>query len=136
MGRRLFADRPDDASLHGNLGVMYYQNFRWPEAVQQLGYTIYGGTTEEGVEITGIPLVNDILVAEYYYTYGLALARLNQCGEAITIAQMIQSRIPANETAVSAADEINNICSENLNSPPADTATPDPSEVITATPSQ
>lgn len=107
-------DRPDDGSLRGNLGVMYYRNFFWPEAIQQLGYTIYGGVTEDGVEIEGIPLVNDIRVAEYYYTYGLALARTNQCGEGLQIAQMIQSRVPADENAVFAASEINRICTENL----------------------
>ena len=107
-------DRPDDPSLRGNLGVMYYRNFLWPEAIQQLGYAIYGGLTEDGVEIEGIPLVNEPLVAEYYYTYGLALARTNQCGEALPIAQTIQSRIPTDENAVFAADEIIRICSENL----------------------
>jgi tetratricopeptide (TPR) repeat protein len=107
-------DRPDDASLRGNLGVMYYRNFLWPEAIQQLGYTVYGGVTEDGVEIESIPLVNDLRVAEYYYTYGLALARTNQCGEGLQIAQMIQSRVPADENAVFAADEIIRICSENL----------------------
>jgi tetratricopeptide (TPR) repeat protein len=128
-------DRPDSASLRGNLGVMYYLNFSWPEAIQQLGYAIYGGKTEESVEITGIPLVNDVFVAEYYYTYGLALARTNQCGEALPIAQMIQSRIPSNDLAVSKAGEIISICQENLNSP---AVTPVPSEsgtpVPTATP--
>lgn len=107
-------DRPDSASLRGNLGVMYYRNFQWFEAIQQLGYTIYGGTTEDGVEIEAVPLVNDPLVAEYYYTYGLALARTNQCGEALPTAQMIQSRVPADENAIFAADEIIRICSESL----------------------
>ena len=107
-------DRPDSASLRGNLGVMYFRNYMWPEAIQQLGYTIYGGSTEDGVEIEGIPLVNDPLVAEYYYTYGLALARTNQCGEALPVAQMIQTRLPADENAVFAASEILRICSENL----------------------
>lgn len=107
-------DRPDDASLRGNLGVMYYRNFFWPEAIQQLGYTIYGGLTEDGVAIEGIPLVNDPRVAEFYYTYGLALARTNQCGEALPIAQMIQARVPADENATFAASEIIRICSENL----------------------
>jgi tetratricopeptide (TPR) repeat protein len=107
-------DRPDDAGLRGNLGVMYYRNFFWPEAIQQLGYAIYGGKTEDGVEIEGIPLVNDLRVAEYYYTYGLALARTNQCGEGLQIAQMIQSRVPADENAQFAASEINRICTENL----------------------
>ncbi|GAB4464349.1 MAG: hypothetical protein Kow0070_26000 [Anaerolineales bacterium] len=108
-------DRPDDASLRGNLGVMYYRNNFWPEAIQQLGYTIYGGVTEDGVKIEGIPLVNDFRVAEYYYTYGLALARTNQCGEALQIAQLIQTRVPADENAQFGASEINRICAEKLN---------------------
>ena len=117
-------DRPDDASLRGNLGVMYYRNFFWPEAIQQLGYTIYGGLTEDGVEIEGIPLVNDIRVAEYYFTYGLALARTNQCGEALPIARMIQSRVPSDENAVFAASEINRICEEQLSNPSVDSSIP------------
>jgi hypothetical protein len=107
-------DRPGDASLRGNLGVMYYRNFLWPEAIQQLGYTIYGGLTEDGYEIESMPLVNDPRVAEYYFTYGLALARTNQCGEALPIAQQIQTRVPSDETANFAAEEIIRICSENL----------------------
>jgi len=112
-------DRPDSASLRGNLGILYYLNFKWPEAIQQLGYTIYGGVTEDGVEIEGIPLVDDVFVSDYYYTYGLALARTNQCGEALPIAQMLQSRFPDNGTelnqlVIAKADEIYSICSENL----------------------
>ncbi len=126
-------DRPDDASLRGNLGVMYYRNFYWPEAIQQLGYTIYGGVTEDGVEIEGIPLVNDIRVAEYYYTYGLALARTNQCGEALQIAQMIQARVPADENAQFAAGEIIRICEEALDNPPANTPVSTGAETPAAT---
>ncbi len=107
-------DQPENPRLRGNLGVMYYRNLFWPEAVGQLGYTIYGGTTEDGVEIKGIPLSNDLFIAEYYYTYGLALARTNKCGEALQIAQEIQSRIPSNENAVFAASEIIRICEEKL----------------------
>lgn len=131
-------NRPDDASLHGNLGVMFYRNYLWPEAIQQLGYTIYGGKTEDGVEIFGIPLVNEPLVAEYYYTYGLALARTNKCGEALQIAQTLQTRLPADENAIYAASEIIRICSENLNNPGVDnlvpTAIDEPAVTETETP--
>jgi tetratricopeptide (TPR) repeat protein len=129
-------DRPDSASLHGNLGVIYYRSLLWPEAIEQLGFTVYGGTTEDGVEIISIPLVNDPLVAEYYYTYGLALARMNQCGEALPIAQTIQTRIPSDENAIFAASEIIRICQENLDSPAVDTPVPPESgtSVSTSTP--
>ena len=126
-------NRPDSASLRGNLGVLYYLNFKWLEAIQQLGYTIYGGKTEDGTDITGIALVDDVFVAEYYYTYGLALARTNQCGEALPIAQMLQSRLPANEGALAKATEIINFCQENLNNPAVETSTPSEIETPVAT---
>ncbi|MGB8984762.1 MAG: tetratricopeptide repeat protein, partial [Anaerolineales bacterium] len=88
-------DRPADASLHGNYGVMFYRNVFWNEAVEELGLAIHGGMTKDGVTITGIPLSTDPRIAEYYFTYALALARTNQCGEALQIAQMIQAKVPA-----------------------------------------
>jgi hypothetical protein len=90
------------------------------------------------VEIFGIPLVNEPLVAEYYYTYGLALARTNKCGEALQIAQTLQTRLPADENAIYAASEIIRICSENLNNPGVDnlvpTAVDEPAVTETETP--
>ncbi|MBK9925641.1 MAG: tetratricopeptide repeat protein [Anaerolineales bacterium] len=120
-GQEAVNNRPDSASLRGNLGVMYFRQYMWPEAVKELGFTIYGGVTEDGVKITGIPLVNEPLVAEYYYTYGLALARTNQCGEAIQMAQTVQTRVPSNEDAAFAASEIIRICQEQLSNPPTST---------------
>ena len=87
-----------DASLRGNLGVMYYRNSYWTEAVTELGYVVNGGVTEDGNQIEAINLVpNDARTAEYYFTYGLALSRLNQCGEALQVARTILERIPADE---------------------------------------
>jgi tetratricopeptide (TPR) repeat protein len=71
-----------DATMHANLGVMAYRNFDYVQAVQELGLAVFGGTTQDGVKITSIPLINDGRSSEYYFTLGLALARTNQCGEA------------------------------------------------------
>jgi tetratricopeptide (TPR) repeat protein len=124
---------PGDASLRGNLGVMYYRNLLWAEAVPELGLAIFGGTTQEGVEITGIPLTDSPRVAEFYFTFGLALARTNQCGEALKIVQELQSKVPSDEIAMDAANKTIEICQENLNNlptstsaAPADTETPIP----------
>ena len=117
-------NNPVDPRLRGNYGVMYYRNFFYVEAVDQLRLAVYGGKTEEGQDVTGLPLSNDIRVAEYYFTYGLALARTNQCGEALQIAQEIQAKVPSDENAIFAASEIIRICEENLNNPPASTSTP------------
>lgn len=109
-------DDPTNAALRGNLGVLYYRNFMWPEAAEQLKLVVSGGATEDNRPIRPIPLSNDLRIAEYYYTYGLVLARLNRCAEAVQIAKDILERIPANTNAVESAQEIQKICLENLSS--------------------
>jgi tetratricopeptide (TPR) repeat protein len=111
-------DNPADANLRGNWGVMLYRNFEWPGAVEQFKLVVAGGATEDNQPIEPIALVNDTRIAEYYFTYGLVLARLNRCGEALQIAQQIQARVPADEIAVTNANEVINICEQNLASPP------------------
>ena len=132
-------DNPTDANLRGNLGVMYYRNFQWPEAVEQLKLVVAGGATEDNQPIEPIPLANDTRIAEYYFTYGLVLARTNRCGEALRIAQQIQTRVPTDEIAVANAQEMINICEQNLAASPTPqllpllTETPEP-ETSTPTP--
>lgn len=123
-------DNPTDANLRGNLGVTYYRNFQWPEAVEQFKMVVAGGATEDNRPIEPIPLANDIRIAEYYYTYGLVLARLNRCGEALQIVQQIQARIPSNETAMANAQEMVNICEQNLAATPTSELLPPPAETL------
>jgi tetratricopeptide (TPR) repeat protein len=111
---------PADTNLRGNLGVMYYRNSFWEEAVQELSYVVRGGLSVDGYEMQVIELTPDFpRIAEYYFTYGLALARTNQCGEALEIAQLIISRIPADELSVENANAIIARCQQNLSAPPA-----------------
>lgn len=121
-------DSPGDPNLRGNLGLMYYKNFKYPEAVQELGYFVNGGTTEDGYEIPPTELSPDSLrVIEYYFTYGLALTRLipPQCAQALPIAQKIIEKIPGNEIAVFNANEIYKRCTEALAAPSvSETPTP------------
>lgn len=124
-------DAPADASLRGNYGVMLYRTADWAEAAVQLGLAINGGRTETGDPIKAIPLTADTRVAEYYFTYALALARLNRCGEAIPIANLLLGRVPSDEIAVANANETINICQKNLSITPAATLTP---QAVTATP--
>ena len=126
---------PGDASLRGNLGVMYYRNFDYVQALPELGFAIFGGTTPEGVEIKGITLSNSQLVTEYYFTFGLALARMNRCGDALKIVQELQSKVSTDEVAMDAANRTIEICQENLNNPAVDTSTPaSPAETETPVP--
>jgi tetratricopeptide (TPR) repeat protein len=126
---------PGDASLRGNLGVMYYRNFDYVQALPELGFAIFGGTTQEGVAITGIPLSGNQLVTEYHFTFGLALARMNRCGDALKIVQELQSKVSTDEVAMDAANRTIEICQENLNNPAVDTPTPtSPAETETPVP--
>ena len=122
------SDNPIDTNLRGNLGVMYYRNFQWPEAVEQLKLVVAGGATEDNRPIEPIPLANDTRIAEYYFTYALVLARLSRCGEALQIAQQIQARVPSDEIAVANAQEVVKICEETLASPPTQTLPPPATE--------
>jgi tetratricopeptide (TPR) repeat protein len=121
-------NRPMDPLLHGNYGVMFYQNLLYPEAVKELGFAVEGGQTEDGFPIRGIQLSNNMRVVEYYYTYGSALARMNQCGKALQIAQEIQTKVRVDEISMEtingAIGRINEICQENLDNPPVDTPVP------------
>jgi tetratricopeptide (TPR) repeat protein len=130
-------DRPTEAGLRANYGVMFYRNFRYEEAVEQLSLAVNGGQTEEGFPIRGLPLTNELHIAEYYYTYGLALARTNQCGKALPIAQEIQTKVRLDEFSMEIVNEAVNriveICQENLESPAVDTAIPTEESAVTAT---
>jgi tetratricopeptide (TPR) repeat protein len=118
-------DRPTDASLHGNYGVMFYRNFMYPEAAQELSIAVNGGQTEDGFPIRGLVLSNDIRIVEFYFTHALALARTNQCGKALQVTQEIQSKVRLDESSMEIINEAVNrtieICQENLDNPAVDT---------------
>ncbi len=108
---------PTNPHRYGNLGTMYYKNQQYEEAVNSLALAIRGGNSKNGQPIKGLPLDRGRVV-QYYYTYGLALARLNRCSEAIPIMQAILSGIPDDEIAVFNANEGLNVCKQNMESPP------------------
>ncbi len=130
-------DRPTDPGLHGNYGVMLYRNFQYQQAFEELSLAVNGGQTEESFPIKGLALANDIRVVEYYFTYGLALARTNQCGKALQVAQDIQANVHLEELAMQTVnDNVNGIieiCQENLDNPAVDTPVVTPA-AETATP--
>jgi tetratricopeptide (TPR) repeat protein len=117
-------DRTTDPSLRGNYGVMLFRNFLYQPALDQLSLAVKGGTTEEGLPVLGMSITDGGRAVEYYYTYGLALARTNECGEALKLSQQIQSAVPTDENAVFAAEEMVRICQENLENPPEITDVP------------
>jgi tetratricopeptide (TPR) repeat protein len=117
-------DGPTEPRYRGNYGVMFYRNFKYAEAVQQLSLAVDGGKTEDGFPIQPLALNDDPRIAEFYFTYGLALARTNQCGQALPIAQTLQTKYPEDDIVLEAASSIIQICQENLDNPAVDTAIP------------
>jgi tetratricopeptide (TPR) repeat protein len=125
-------DAPTNALYRGNYGIMLYRNLRWPEAIDQFRLAINGGSTEDGQDVTGIPLdFNDRFSIEFHYIYGLTLAYENQCGEALQIVQSLQSKVRSDEDAMAAADKIIETCENNLNNPVSATSTPEEDETPT-----
>jgi len=115
-GQQAITISPGDPLLYGNLGVMYYRNHQYPDAVAALRLAIRGGKSAEGVEVKGLPLDYG-RVAEYYYTYGLTQARLGECGEALQISQLLMQGVPNDDVSVFNAQEMINICKEAANAP-------------------
>ena len=122
-------DAKTNPRFRGNYGVMFYRNFKYAEAIEQLSLAINGGKTEDSFPIQGMALNDDPRVQEFYFTYGLALARTNQCGKALPISQTLQSKYPPEaaeedlnaQIVLEAAAAIIEICQENLENPPTDT---------------
>jgi tetratricopeptide (TPR) repeat protein len=118
-------NNPSDPYMYGNLGSMLYRNQNYSEAIAALRLAIRGGTTGDGTVVKGLPLDYTMRIMEFYYTYGLALARQNQCGEAVQIAQTILQTVMDDETSVFNAHEMINICQANLDFTPTNEATVD-----------
>jgi len=127
-------DAPDDPQMLGNLGSMYYKDQQFDRAVKYLGLAIRGGTTEDGLVVEGIPLDSSLLTLEFYNRYGLALANVNQCSEAVRVAELIIQGVPSDEISVSNAQEMINICQANLGATPDLDGTETPEVETTPTP--
>ena len=126
-------DAPSDPMMLGNLGTMYYRSKEYKNAIAPLRLAIQGGSTKDGETVKGLSLDYG-RVAEFYYTYGLALAKTGECGEGLRISQLLQEGVPNDETAVYNAQEIITVCRqvgsetpvpEETTSPDATNATPE-----------
>ncbi|HUV28240.1 MAG TPA: tetratricopeptide repeat protein [Anaerolineales bacterium] len=115
---------PEDPRMRGNLGVMYYKNNQLPEAIQELGLAIRGGGLEDGLVVEGLPL-NYGIVAEFYAIFGLALAKSEQCDEAVAIFQAIRSGVAEDEINVYNAEQGLIICQQGIGETPTEEPTED-----------
>jgi len=125
---------PTDAYMIGNLGLMLYRNFQWPESVIQYSLAIHGGRTEDGKVIEPLQLTgNDLYITIYYYTYALVLAHTNHCGEVVDIARTILEKVPSDGDAVFNAQAALDQCGNTLLTP-SPTTNAQPTLQVTPTP--
>jgi tetratricopeptide (TPR) repeat protein len=103
---------PSNPRLHGNLGRMYYKNGEIGKAIGELRLAVQGGVTDDGDVVKGLPLdsPNDDRVVEFYYTYGLALAKGGQCDLGIQIFDLLLTVMPDDEIVLANAQEGLIIC--------------------------
>ena len=135
-GSLALRDDPQDPQLYSNLGTLYFRKGQYNQALPFLETAVRGGTSEDGQVVEGIPLSYASGVIELYSRYGLALARINRCNEAVTVANALLQNVADNADGVFNAGEIIKICEENLLNPPTATPAPTPTLVTgpTATP--
>ena len=111
---------PSDARLHGDLGRMHYKNADYDSSIESLALAIHGGAYLDGIQLAGLPLdPGDDRVVEFYYMYGLALAKLGRCDLAADLSEALITGVPDNENATINAQEILILC--GLIEPPEET---------------
>ena len=106
---KAIVDDPTNPFYYGNLGVLYYRNFEYQNAIDMLRLVIRGGVSETGATIEAVPLDYGT-ISQYYQVYGLALARVDECSEALQISEALIKNVAGDEITVFNANEIVNIC--------------------------
>ena len=128
------SNNPTDAYLIGNLGLMLYRNFQWPDAISQFSVAINGAINADGQVIEPVVLDgNDLYITQYYYTYALVLANSNRCSEVIPVAKAILEKASNDLDATYNANEALRICSTSLLTP-TPTLEPQPTAQTSPTP--
>ncbi len=120
---------PTSARLHGNLGVMLYQNDDYGRAADELTLVVHGGTTADGTVVEGLPLAPGRIADDYYSIYALSLTQLDRCPEAIPILHLILTNIAEDQVAYYNASQGMDYCKTASGTPPA--ATPTTTETAT-----
>jgi len=101
---------PLDPTYRGLLGEMYYFNSQYDKAVAELTLAISGGRVDSG-PIQGLPLQAG-RVAEYYYVYGLALAKVGRCSDAVPIFRLLEQQVPDDATVMANVTDGLILCKE------------------------
>jgi tetratricopeptide (TPR) repeat protein len=119
--------KPTDPLLHSLLGTLYYRSKSYNEAIRSLRLAVKGGLTENGDSVAPIPLDKSQTALNLYSRYGLSLAYVGQCGEALEISRQLFDIVPDDPDTVYNAQVMVDICRQLAENPnPEPTATPEP----------
>ena len=119
---------PSNPYRYGVLGMALFRNLQFEDCIEVFKYAIHGGTTEDGVIVTGLP-IDYGEIATYYAMYAIALARVNRCSEALPITQAMLTNLSTDAISVENAEYTIGLCQEQVGEP-----TPTVEEELEATP--
>lgn len=127
--------KPEDPFLQGLLGTLYFRNLQYTEAIPYLRLAMRGGFTAEGVQVQpmAVDRQNAASVA-YLSRFGIALANVGQCGEALQVAQELVQKVPGDENAAYNAQVMIDTCREFAENPPTPEAGSEPAATETPVP--
>lgn len=124
---------PKDPFLYGLLGTMYFKVGQYNDAVLPLRMAVRGGITQDGEQVAPLPLdAQDAASVAYMSRFGIALAEIGQCGEALQVSQELLQKIPSDENVAYNAQVMIDTCRNLAENPqPESIATAE----VTETPS-
>jgi tetratricopeptide (TPR) repeat protein len=108
---------PTNPDWYGQLGIIYYRARNYESALLVLHCAVDGCTAQENstasverwvADVQGMPLNDDTLV--YYYTYGSALAGLDQCPLAFPILDALRASYASDVVVMGIVDESLQVC--------------------------
>jgi len=123
---------PDDPFLYGLMGTLYFKVGQYSDAVPPLRLAMRGGLNKDGVQVQPMAVdEQDAASVAYFSRFGIALAEIGQCGEALQVSQELLQKVPGDENAAYNANVMVETCREIAENPiPTETAAPEVTETL------
>lgn len=101
---------PANPDIHGRLGLIYFHAKNYEGAEPELLLAVFGGTTEDGLQVSRLELNESS--REYYYTLGNLWAANYKCGpdEAPALLNQVLAKYPDNPAVLASYGESMTIC--------------------------
>lgn len=119
---------PANPLMHGLLGTLYFRLEQYDLAAESFRLAMNGGMTKTGVQVKGIAHDGGYTYVMYGSRFGISLANLGQCNEALQVGQQLAqiTMVDFLETARVNAQVMVDICREMPDNPPPTGAAPTP----------